>query len=59
MVPWLVWAAIVAVLDQFTKTLILGYYQLGDSTTITRPTMRMVICTESVRVTDHMPPIRV
>jgi signal peptidase II len=35
MVPWLVWAAIVAVLDQFTKTLILGYYQLGDSTTIT------------------------
>ena len=35
MVPWLAWAAIVAVLDQFTKTLILGYYQLGDSTPVT------------------------
>lgn len=34
-VPWLAWAAIVLVLDQFTKTLILGYYQLGDSTPIT------------------------
>lgn len=35
MVPWLVWAAIVMVLDQFTKTLILGHYQLGDSTPVT------------------------
>ena len=35
LVPWLAWAAIVLVLDQFTKTLILGYYHLGDSTTIT------------------------
>ncbi len=35
LVPWLAWAAIVLVLDQFTKTLILGYYQLGDSTPIT------------------------
>lgn len=35
LVPWLSWAAIVLVLDQFTKTLILGYYQLGDSTPIT------------------------
>ena len=35
MLPWLAWAAIVAVLDQFTKTLILGYYQLGDSTWVT------------------------
>jgi signal peptidase II len=33
--PWLTWAAIVLVLDQFTKTLILGYYQLGDSTPVT------------------------
>ncbi len=33
--PWLGWAAIVLVLDQFTKTLILGHYQLGDSTPIT------------------------
>ncbi len=35
MLPWLAWAAIVLVLDQFTKTLIVGYYQLGDSTPIT------------------------
>jgi signal peptidase II len=35
LVPWLGWAAIVLVLDQFTKTLILGYYQLGDSTPVT------------------------
>ena len=34
-VPWLAWAAIVLLLDQFTKTLILGYYQLGDSTPVT------------------------
>lgn len=33
--PWLIWAAIVLVLDQFTKTLILGHYQLGDSTPVT------------------------
>lgn len=33
--PWLAWAAILVVLDQFTKTLILGYYQLGDSTPVT------------------------
>ena len=30
--PWLGLAAVVFLLDQFTKTLILGYYQLGDST---------------------------
>jgi signal peptidase II len=35
LVPWLAWAAIVLVLDQFTKTLILGYYQMGDSTPVT------------------------
>lgn len=33
--PWLGLAAAILLLDQFTKTLILGYYQLGDSTTIT------------------------
>jgi signal peptidase II len=32
---WLALAALVVVLDQFTKTLILGYYQLGDATPIT------------------------
>ena len=32
---WLSLAAMIAVLDQYTKTLILGYYQLGDSTTVT------------------------
>lgn len=33
--PWLGLAAAILLLDQFTKTLILGYYQLGDSTPIT------------------------
>lgn len=33
--PWLGLAAVVFLLDQFTKTLILGYYQLGDSTPVT------------------------
>ena len=33
--PWLGLAAAILLLDQFTKTLILGYYQLGDSTTVT------------------------
>ena len=32
---WLMWAAIILLADQFTKTLILGSYQLGDSTPIT------------------------
>jgi len=35
LVPWLAIAAIVIVLDQFTKTLILGHFQLGDSRTVT------------------------
>jgi signal peptidase II len=35
MLPWLILAAILIVADQFTKTLILGYYQLGDSTPVT------------------------
>lgn len=33
--PWLGWALILLIADQFTKTLIVGYYQLGDSTPIT------------------------
>ncbi len=30
--PWLAWSLIVLMVDQFTKVLILGYYQLGDQT---------------------------
>ena len=33
--PWLGLAFIIFLADQFTKTLILGYYQLGDSTYVT------------------------
>lgn len=33
--PWLAWALLLLVADQFTKTLILGYYRLGDATYIT------------------------
>ncbi|GAB3768962.1 signal peptidase II [Ramlibacter monticola] len=33
--PWLALALIVLIADQFTKVLILGYYKLGDSTTVT------------------------
>ncbi|GKS74392.1 signal peptidase II [Acidovorax sp. SUPP950] len=33
--PWLVWALLILIADQFTKTLILGYYRLGDATYIT------------------------
>lgn len=33
--PWLGLAAAILLLDQFTKVLILGYYQLGDSTYVT------------------------
>ena len=33
--PWLAWALIIFLADQFTKTLILGYYQLGDVTYVT------------------------
>jgi signal peptidase II len=35
MLPWLALAVIIIIADQFTKTLILGYYKLGDSTTVT------------------------
>jgi signal peptidase II len=34
MLPWLGLALILFLADQFTKTLILGYYQLGDSTRV-------------------------
>jgi signal peptidase II len=35
MLPWLILAMIIILADQFTKTLILGYYKLGDSTPVT------------------------
>ncbi len=35
MAPWLALALLVFLADQFTKVLILGYYRLGDSTTVT------------------------
>ena len=35
MLPWLGLALIILIADQFTKVLILGYYQLGDSTYVT------------------------
>jgi signal peptidase II len=35
MMLWLAWALVVLIVDQFTKVLILGYYQLGDSTPVT------------------------
>jgi signal peptidase II len=35
MLPWLGLALIVLIADQFTKVLILGYYQFGESTTVT------------------------
>lgn len=33
---WLGWALIILIADQFTKTLILGAYQLGDATHVTQ-----------------------
>ena len=35
MLPWLGLALIVLIVDQFTKILILGYFQYGDSTPVT------------------------
>ena len=35
LLPWLGLALILLIADQFTKVLILGYYRLGDATTIT------------------------
>ena len=35
LLPWLSLALILLIADQFTKVLILGYYQLGDATQVT------------------------
>jgi signal peptidase II len=35
MTAWLAWALIVVLADQFTKVLVMGYYQLGDSNAVT------------------------
>ena len=35
MLPWLILAIIIILADQFTKTLIVGYYKLGDATPVT------------------------
>ena len=35
LLAWLGWAMLLLVADQFAKVLIMGYYQLGDSTTVT------------------------
>lgn len=35
LLAWLGWAMLLLIADQFTKVLILGYYQLGDSTRVT------------------------
>ena len=35
LMAWLGWAMVVLIVDQFTKVLIMGYYQLGDSTAVT------------------------
>lgn len=35
MLQWLVLALIIVIADQFTKVLIVGYYQLGDSSYVT------------------------
>lgn len=34
LLTWLAWAVLLLIADQFTKVLILGYYQLGDSTPV-------------------------
>lgn len=36
MLPWLGLALLILMADQFTKVLIVGYYQLGDATYVTR-----------------------
>jgi signal peptidase II len=35
LLPWLGLALVILILDQFTKVMVLGYYQLGDSTRVT------------------------
>ena len=34
-VTWLGLALVILILDQFTKVMVIGYYRLGDSTTVT------------------------
>ncbi len=35
MLPWIGLALIILIVDQFTKVMVVGYYKLGDATTIT------------------------
>ena len=35
MLPWLGLALIILIADQFTKVMVIGYYRLGDSTSVT------------------------
>jgi signal peptidase II len=35
MLPWLLWSAVIIVVDQLTKVLIIGNYKLGDVTPVT------------------------
>lgn len=35
MLPWLGLALVILIADQFSKLMVLGYYRLGDSTTVT------------------------
>lgn len=35
LLAWLGWAMLLLIADQFTKVLVMGYYQLGDSTQVT------------------------
>lgn len=35
LVPWLGWSLILILIDQFTKIIIVGYYQLGDTQALT------------------------
>ncbi len=35
LMAWLGWAMVLLIADQFTKVLVMGYYQLGDSTPVT------------------------
>ena len=36
MLPWLGLSLVILIADQFSKMMVLGYYRLGDSTTVTR-----------------------
>ena len=54
--PWLGLALVIVIIDQFTKTLILGYYAWGDTTVVTLHAEVLVDekrlrATEEVRIT--------